>query len=49
MPFIEAASYLGMTYMTDVYCVEENGLPCFDETKFDTLFKILQDGYPAIS
>ena len=49
MPFIETAKYLGMTYLADIYCVEENGLPAFDETKFDNFFEIIKDGYPAIS
>ncbi len=27
MPFIETAKYLGMTYLADIYAVEEGGLP----------------------
>ena len=49
MPFIETARYMGMTYMTDIYCVEENGLPTFDEIKFDNFFKIIKDGSSTVS
>ena len=49
MPFIETAKYLGMTYRTDLYCVEENGLPVINEAEVDVFLKSIKDGHTVIS
>ena len=49
MPFIETARYLGMTYVADMYCVEENGLPLINEAEADVFLKTIKNGHSVIS
>jgi multimeric flavodoxin WrbA len=49
MPFIETAKYLGMRYMTDMYCVEENGLPLINQAEVNAFLKTIMDGHSVIS
>ena len=49
MPFIETAKYLGMTYLADMYCVEENGLPLINEAEVNVFLKAIEDGHAVVS
>jgi len=49
MPFIETAKYLGMTYMANIYFVEENGLPVINEAEVNGFLKVIKDGHSLIS